>query len=206
MDRRTLLALMLAASLLLAGCSGMQKCLDGSYDKEIKNLSVANQELKQNVEKLDAACKECEKTVKEQSDQISRHEADKAALSTRIRNLTEEIEKMKASAAGAEKQKEMKAEARGQEQAAPQPVRIKILAGTSQIARAKVLSAKLAEMGYKVERLDRAPRTFSRNTVFYSSDSEEAAKRIAKRMGGQTGTKPITWSSVFNIIIAVGKK
>ena len=85
-------------------------------------------------------------------------------------------------------------------------LRIKILAGTAQQAKAKVLSYKLNNAGYKIDRVDRSARSFNRSAVYYTNNFEEQAQTIAKQLGANTEIKKITWNSVFNIIITVGKK
>ncbi|MHB8771833.1 MAG: LytR C-terminal domain-containing protein [Syntrophales bacterium] len=97
------------------------------------------------------------------------------------------------------------------ERAAPKPrlqsLKVKILAGDGNIASAKALSAKLGKMGYRVKSVDKAPRSdFDATVVFYGSEHRAAGEAMAKRLGGGTAARPLTWSSSFDIIVVSGRK
>ncbi len=196
MDKKVLLISTLVLLFMLSGCAGMTKWMDGSYEKQIKDLSIANSELKKEVIKLDGANKSNEKLLSEKQGEIAKLEGDKTALTNQVKGLNEQIEKMKAPPP---EELAKKAEA----QAGPKSLRIKILAGSGQLSKARAISGRLLALGYKVEKVDRAPRPYTHTTVYYSTNSENEAKAIAKKIGADT--KPISWSSVFNIIVAVGK-
>jgi hypothetical protein len=67
------------------------------------------------------------------------------------------------------------------------------------------MAQKLIQMGYKVEAIDLAPRSnIKKNTVFYSEDCRQEAGHISKQLGGNTIIKPLSWPSVFNLIIVTG--
>jgi hypothetical protein len=85
-------------------------------------------------------------------------------------------------------------------------VRLKILTGNGKPASAKEMARMVEAMGYKVERVDKAPTAnFSQNTVFYAPDARNDADHIAKRLGGNAVVKPLTWPSSFNLIVVTGK-
>ncbi len=84
---------------------------------------------------------------------------------------------------------------------------IKVLAGDGNIASARSLSKRLGKMGYRVKLIDKAPRSdFDTTTVYYGSDHRAAAETMAKRLGGGIATRPLTWSSAFDIIIVTGRQ
>jgi DNA repair exonuclease SbcCD ATPase subunit len=86
-------------------------------------------------------------------------------------------------------------------------VRIKVLTGDGNIASARNLSKKLGKMGYRVKLIDRAPRSdFDAIVVYYGGDHRTAAEGMAKKLGGGAVTKPLTWSSEFDIIIVTGRQ
>jgi myosin heavy subunit len=176
--------------------------MDGSYDRQIVDLNTANAELKKEVIKLDSANKANEKLLSEKQGDIARLEEDKTALTNQIKGLNEQIEKIKAPPAAPGSMEEQKAR-KPEAQTSPKSLRIKILAGSGQLSKARAISGRLIALGYKVEKVDRAPRAYPHTTVYYSADSESEAKPIAKKIGAEV--KPISWSSVFNIIVAVGK-
>jgi hypothetical protein len=84
---------------------------------------------------------------------------------------------------------------------------IKVLAGDGNLASAGSLSKRLDGMGYRVKLIDRAPRSdFDVTVVYYGKDHRAAAETMAKKLGGGTATKPLTWSSAFDIIIVTGRR
>ena len=61
-------------------------------------------------------------------------------------------------------------------------------------------------MGYPVKLIDKAPRSdFKVNTIFFAPGYQAAAAALAKQLGRGTVSKPLTWQSIFNIIIVTGR-
>lgn len=108
--------------------------------------------------------------------------------------------------------KGLKKEARKKPAAAPtavetRTVRIKVLAGDGNIASARAMAKRITKMGYQVKRIDRAERTdFALNTVYHTPDHAAAAEEIMKKLGGSTIMMPLTWQSIFDLIIVTGRK
>jgi hypothetical protein len=85
-------------------------------------------------------------------------------------------------------------------------VKIKVLTGDGKIASAHRMSKKLGSMGYQVMQVDRARRSdFKVNTVFFKAGHQTAAMTLAKQLGKDAISKPLTWPSVFNIIVVTGR-
>jgi hypothetical protein len=86
-------------------------------------------------------------------------------------------------------------------------LRIKVLSGDGDLNSAKEAAKKLRNMGYNIKLIDLAPRpNFSRNTVFFAPKFKNEAKSLAPGLGGAvTIFKPLSWSSVFDIIVVTGK-
>jgi outer membrane murein-binding lipoprotein Lpp len=190
------------AGVLLSACSGMN-------EQRINELTGANVELRKQVIRLDQANKEKEKALSERQEDISRLEAEKTRLNSQITNLNTELEKLKSappSESTVLKQKPESAETRTANVASAKTSNIKILAGLSRMPMARVFASKLTATGYRVERVDQAPRSFEKTTVYYASGYENEARDIARRIGKDIAIKPITWNSAFRIIVAVGKK
>lgn len=86
-------------------------------------------------------------------------------------------------------------------------VKIKVLAGEGNIASARVMAKRLVKMGYRVKLIDRADRSdFAVDTVYHAKDQAATAEEIAKKLGGSAITKPLTWQSVFDLVIVTGRK
>lgn len=85
-------------------------------------------------------------------------------------------------------------------------VRIKVLTGDGKLASASQMAEMVTAMGYKIEKVDKAPTaSFSRHTVFYAPDFRKDADNITKRLGGNAVARPLSWPSIFNIIVVAGK-
>jgi len=205
---------------LFSGCASL-KCLDGSCERQIKELTVTSDDLKKEVVKLDAANKEKDKTLQGNQEEIAALKKDRTALNARIKDLQDDVLKMRKqrdegaaaikSETITEKQAAPKAEAaadRGDQKAEPaKSLKIKVLAGDGRLVSARLMARKLEKTGLKVEIVDLAPRAdFSADTVYYLRDVEKEARDIAGRVGEKTVLKPMTWPSAFNIIVVTGKK
>ncbi len=83
--------------------------------------------------------------------------------------------------------------------------RIKVLGGDGRTASAREAAGRLEGMGYKVERIDRADSRYSSPIIYYAAGFEDSAKDIAGRLGGGAKIKPLTWNSIFDIIVLTEK-
>jgi hypothetical protein len=94
-----------------------------------------------------------------------------------------------------------------EEQLAKLPAaRIKVLTGDGKLASATQMAGIVTAMGYKVEKVDKAPTAnFSRHTVFYAPDFRKDAENITKRLGGDAVARPLSWPSIFNLIVVAGR-
>ena len=81
-------------------------------------------------------------------------------------------------------------------------LQIKVLSGDGHQDSAERMKNKLTGMGYPVHMIDLAPRkNFASNAVFFASGYRDQAEQLAKKIGGNTPIKPISWPSVYNIIV-----
>jgi hypothetical protein len=81
-------------------------------------------------------------------------------------------------------------------------LKVKVLSGNGKLPTARQMSKKLIGMGYRVEDIGTATRTdYAVNTIYFASDYKTEAQRLAARLGGKTIAKPLTWSSVYHIIV-----
>ncbi len=216
MEKKGLCVFAILIVFLFSGCASL-KCLDGSCERQIKELTVTNDDLKKETARLDAENKEKEKTILADRDEIARLKGEKATLSALVKDLDGEVQKVKKEreekAAAiknetiAEKQKAEGAAVGAKESAAPAALKIKVLAGDGKLASARKMAREIEKSGLKVEIVDLAPRAnFAAHTVYYTSDAEKEAKDIAKIIGENAVLKRMTWSSAFQIIVVTGKK
>jgi hypothetical protein len=86
-----------------------------------------------------------------------------------------------------------------------QGLKIKVLSGDGDLSSAREMSKRLREKGCAIEAIGYAPRSnFSYNTVYSKPECQEQAKRLVSFIGGGTIYKPLTWASVFDIIVVTG--
>jgi predicted nuclease with TOPRIM domain len=84
-------------------------------------------------------------------------------------------------------------------------LKIKVLTGDGNPASAKEMSDRLKQLGYQVKAIDRASRTtFVKNTVYFAPASRNEAEALVARLNGEAVLKPLTWTSVFDIIVVTG--
>ena len=83
---------------------------------------------------------------------------------------------------------------------------IKVLSGDGDLNSAKEMANKLTMLGYKVRLIHHAPRsTFLRNTVFFAPEFENEGKRLVSELGNNTRLKPLTWHSIFDLVVVTGR-
>ena len=233
MKRGIILFIFLISIFLLSGCAVL-RYLDGSSDEDIKtfnmsrkdllremaNLQSVNETRKESLDrqqvainKLDEQGKANLKAISERQAQIEKLEKEKVALLEENMKLKtaaapkedalvemQAREKAQASAA-VEMQTREKAQA-----AAAKKLRIKVLTGTGKFSAARELSKKIKGLGYKVEWVGRAPKSdFKDDIVYFAEGAKKEAKELADRLGEKTVVKPLTWSSIFDIIVVAGK-
>ncbi len=85
-------------------------------------------------------------------------------------------------------------------------LKVKVLSGDGKPASAREMSRRLTKMGYKISSIDKAPQSsFRGNTVFFAKGYEEAARHMADRLPDKAVCKPLTWPSVYHLIVVAGR-
>ena len=81
-------------------------------------------------------------------------------------------------------------------------LKIKVLTGDGNLNSAKEMAKRLRGLGYNIKLIDRAPRSnFTTSTVYYAPDAKNEAERLMSSLDGNLILKPISWSSIFDIIV-----
>ena len=225
MVRAYLIVLALWAGFGFFGCAGIDRpdrdvkpepkaqATKGTKDEvwiEKERLSLENVELQRQIAVLN---KENQRIVREQENKMARLKTLNQLLNKEIEALREENRKIMSEGLLLERkltqlqgQKERVAHER---KAPPEDIgslKIKVLSGDGNLASAQEMAKKLGSMGYKIKVVDLAPQSsFSRDTVYFTSKSHQQAKRLLSRLGGNAVLKPLTWPSVFDLIIVTGK-
>jgi vacuolar-type H+-ATPase subunit I/STV1 len=215
MQKGVLFFIFLISVCLLSGCAAL-RYFDGSSDEQIRGFNMSKGELREEVESLQSDNKilldvldrkqarldEYEEKDKANIQAISEGQALIESLEKEKNTLLEENERLKSAALVKEETPVEKQVDKPAPTAAVKKLRIKVLAGSGELSAARKLSKKLTQLGYKVERMDVAPKAkFKSDTVFFARDRQKEARELAGRLGGGTVIKPLTWSSIFDVII-----
>ena len=89
--------------------------------------------------------------------------------------------------------------------AGKRPLTVKVLTGTGDIRDAKMLANALRSSGYEVAVVDYSASDIFQNTVFYASGFRSEALNLSRIMGRDTIVKPLTWNSIFKLIVVKGR-
>ena len=165
---------------------------------EIQRLKEDNQKLRGQVNRLE---KQTEKSkqlgaltgkLKEENKRV---QAEKSDLELKLSRIEEEKKALESKLTDLEMRKD------------PSKINISVLSGDGEIKSALETSSLLRQLGYPVKRVGLAPRpSFKKNTVFFTENYKPAADELVKILGKQAESKPLSWSSVYDIIVVTGKK
>jgi hypothetical protein len=87
----------------------------------------------------------------------------------------------------------------------PKVLKVKVLSGNGKMSSARAMSEKLKNLGYKIENTGLAPRSnFGVVTIYFAPDYKNEAQHVAKQLAGIAIAKPLTWPSVFHMIVVTG--
>lgn len=84
-------------------------------------------------------------------------------------------------------------------------INVQVLNSTSDTSVDDAIAARLSDLGFRIENLERASRTYPRTTVFWSyPEAQEAAERLAARFDWVAQPKPDNLSASVAIHVVVG--
>ena len=205
-------ALFMSLALVLSGCmaekSAYQKKVDEadslgnevvSLKQQNKTLAEENERLRQQVQELSAGRQEPVGTAESAAVVAP---AEKEALEPAEEKIAESPKEKDAATSQAATAKTVPEK----KDADIKSIRLKVLSGNGKMSSAKKMAGRLTKLGYKVEVVGMATTPdYATDTVYYKPGFEKKAADIAKRLGGKTITKPISWSSVFDVIVVAGR-
>jgi len=211
MLRRSLcLIALLAFVTVLAGCLVSQDSYVKKEDeastlgKTVAELDQKNKELATRNEKLQAENNDLMKQAAVKDDLLQKKSEEIAKQDAKQAEMVNEMDRMKAQLA---KSREVAIEESpaAKKQAGLKSIRLKVLSGDGKIDSARQMAKRIASMGYKVENVGMADNSdYPTVTVYFAPKYNKEAKALAKKLGKETITKPLSWKSVFNIIVVTG--
>jgi myosin heavy subunit len=195
---------MLALVMALSGCLVTQSAYV-QKEEEVNSLTRNVAELDRRNKELQAENSELKKQVAAKDDLLQKKSEDIARQDAKQADMVNEMDRMKAQLA---KSREAAVEERP---AAKKPerlntsIRIKVLSGDGKIDSAKKMAKRIHSLGYKVETVGMSEHTdYPANTVYFAPTHKAQAKSLASKLGKETITKPLSWKSVFNLIVVTG--
>lgn len=213
MKGKLALVIVLIFALYLTGCAGDRLI---RLETQTKTLQGRVDGVNEQVTALGEQAKKIQESQQEEKDRAQGIDKKLDDIASRLADLEEEAEEVSAEDVEEEanpaipeakpavpEAKPAVPEAKLLKSAAP---KIKVLSGNGSLPSAVLMARKIESLGYKVEKVDYAPRSnFQTHTVYYASTSQEAAENLIKKLSCGVVSKPMTWYSIFDIIVVTGK-
>ena len=200
----------LVVSPVFIGC-GVFDFLRGDSDKHTKIATVKRDQIQEEVDRLRAENadltkrigllkNESKSSIDETIREMAKVEDEQKPLNQELAKLREENNRITTeNASFKEKLEEF-------QKKVLRDLKIKVLSGDGDLRSAKSMTKKLMGMDYEIRLIGYAPQSnFEKNTVYFKPDFEKEGKRLVSRLGANTLIKPLTWSSIFDLIIVTGK-
>jgi TolA-binding protein len=212
MKRRLSMALVVILCMAVSGCAAMRNW-NGSLDRDIQKLKDDNEAYKLSLQEKNGQIDTLNKQLSSLSREIEtlKTESQQApAVMQKAIPKTEGTDPLLKDQVSALKEKTAavrEKEAAGIEKGTgPKALRLKVLSGNGKISAAQAMSKKLKSLGYRVEDTGIASRKNYRvHTVYYAPGYKSQAQRIAAQLGRGAVSSPLTWPSVFNVIVVAGR-
>lgn len=205
MSRSFFVTLILCMVFILHGC-GTLEYVDGSSKDEIAKFKMSKDEMWNELKKArneNIGLQEENQRMRDENELLKRQlielKDENQRLTDENRALSQKVATRQAEyGAPVSESYELERCLRG--------LRIKVLSGDGDLTSAREMSKRLREKGLKIELIHYASRSnFSHNTVYSKPECQDKAKRLVSCLGGNTIYKPLTWPSVFDIIVVTGK-
>ncbi len=163
---------------------------------EVTRLKIENRDLKKEIDILKKANKEIRENNRTE---IAKAEGRWESLNKELRKSKEQNQKI------TNNNKPLKEKFQKFEKNLLE-VKIKVLSGDGNLRSAKQMAKRLTGMGYKIERIAYAPRSnFKKTSVYFSPKFENEGRRLVSSLGANTVLKPLTWSSIFDLVVVTAK-
>ena len=188
---------------VLSGCLVTQSAYV-QKEEEVNSLTKNNTELAARSEKLQAENSDLKKQLAAKDDLLQKRSEEIARQDAKQAAMVNEVERMKAQQAKS-READIKESPAAGKSSGLKSIRMKVLSGEGKIDSAKRMAKRLTALGYKVESVGMAESAdYPANTVYFTEKYKKEAKTLASRLGKNTIVKPLTWKSVFSVIVVTG--
>lgn len=216
MFRTFLSILIVSLSLIFQACSVFEY-LDGSSMEEIENFRSTKQKTQSDLERskieninlkkqVEISKKENQKIRDTKMHEIARTRDQNRRLNKGLSRQKEEKRVLTTKIDGLQKKYETLSRESRELGRDIGKLKIKVLSGDGDLNSAREMKKKLIDLGYKIKFIQPAPRSnFKQNTLYFASAFQTEAKQLASKLGDKTILKPLTWNSVYDLIVVTGK-
>ncbi|MEE8299670.1 MAG: hypothetical protein V3R28_00015 [Desulfatiglandales bacterium] len=223
MSRAYLIILILHLGFVFQGCA-LLEYLGGSPKGEVERFKMTEEEMWNEMERLETENVDLQSQINalREENQRIRDEKEKEMAGMKDENeaLNEQINMLKEESQRASDENQVLANKLTDLQEESKAIssesdelkrdigklKIKVLSGDGNLNSAKAMAKRLMKMGYKIGAILYAPRSdFSQDTVYFAPKFQEDAKRLLPSLGSNAISKPLTWPSIFDLIIVTGK-
>jgi septal ring factor EnvC (AmiA/AmiB activator) len=185
---RAFLTLLLSAALAAAaGCASMQKDIEANTAR-MNLIEARNAELANRIDAMEKRMDVAESTVDSLDDEVT----GEGGLAQACKDCTDQskrIEKIARTQSFAYRKKQLL-------------LKVKVLAGDEDLTKARRAARRLEKNGYSVRVVDITPEPkFKHVTIYYATGFKDEARLISKVLGKRSTLQPLTWNSVFDIIV-----
>jgi len=173
-------------------------------EQEAGSLAAANADLDRKNKELQAENTELKKQVALKDDLLQKKSEEIAKQDAKQAEMVNEVDRMKAQLSKS-REAAIEESPAAKKPAGPKALRIKVLSGDGKADSAKKMARRITSMGYKVESMGMAQSAdYPANTVYFAPKYKAEAKALATKLGKETISKPLSWKSVFNLIVVTG--
>lgn len=173
-------------------------------EEEANTLAKTNSEIAAQNERLKAENAELKKQAALKDDLLQKKSEDIAKQDAKQAEMVNEMDRMKAQLSKS-REAAIEESPAAKKPAGPKALRIKVLSGDGKADSAKKMAKRITSMGYKVESVGMAQSAdYPAITVYFAPKYKAEAKTLATKLGKETISKPLSWKSVFNLIVVTG--
>ena len=174
--------------------------------KTVSELDQKNKDIMAQNEKLQAENSELKKQTALKNDLLQKKSEAIASQDTKQAEMVSELDQIKAWLAKLEGTAIKEPAPAEKKPAADQKQpRIEVLSGDGKSSSANDMAARVRTLGYRVESVRMAKRSdYPVTTVYYAAKYRDEAEKLASKLGQEAITKPLTWKSVFSILVVTG--
>lgn len=205
MLRTCLIIFALHLALAFQGCAILEH-FDGSSKEQTKASKMTKEQMRGEIERLESENEDLKKQadinkseIQRLSEQIDKQQKQNKTLEDENRTLSKKLVRLQLkyetlSSAPHKLKKDI------------QELKIKVLSGYGNISSAQKMTKNLIKMGYKARLFGHASRSdFLQHTIYFAPEYRKEAQRLALRLDNNAIVKPLTWPSMFSLIVVTGK-